>query len=115
MKHDSSKYPHMNEQTRNMALSVLKQMKDTASTGQILASPEVQTERKKICYTCEYYDVERQFKETHQDYKTDDDEIFIPYRTFKDSVAEALKEALDADRECPPCDTLSCADHLTDD
>mgnify|MGYP000099380266 CR=1 FL=1 len=58
MKNDSSKYPHMNEQTRNMALSVLKQMKDTASTGQILASPEVQAERKKICYTCEYYDVD---------------------------------------------------------
>jgi len=40
------------------------------------------------------YDVDRQFKETHQDYKTDDDEMFIPYRSFKENVTEALKEAL---------------------
>ena len=65
------------------------------------------------------YEVERQFKETHQDYKTDDDEIFIPYRTFKESVLEALNEALTpydlVQKECPPCDTLACADHLTDE
>ena len=63
------------------------------------------------------YDVDRQFKETHQDYKRDDDEIFIPYRTFKESVTEALKEALNdrVKEDCPPCDTLTCADHLTDD
>ena len=60
------------------------------------------------------YEVERQFKETHKDYDLDDD-IFIPYKSFKENVAAALKEALDADRECPPCDTLTCADHLTDD
>ena len=40
------------------------------------------------------YECERQFKETHQDYKTDDDEIFIPYRSFKENVTEALNEAL---------------------
>ena len=40
------------------------------------------------------YECERQFKETHQDYKTDDDEMFIPYRSFKENVTEALKEAL---------------------
>jgi hypothetical protein len=40
------------------------------------------------------YDVDRQFKETHQDYKTEDDELFIPYRSFKENVTEALKEAL---------------------
>ena len=39
------------------------------------------------------YEVERQFKETHQDYKTEDDELFIPYRSFKENV-EALNEAL---------------------
>ena len=61
------------------------------------------------------YDVDRQFKETHQDYKTEDDELFIPYRSFKENVTEALKEALDSQKECPPCDTLSCADHLTDE
>ena len=41
------------------------------------------------------YDVDRQFKETHQDYKTEDDDIFIPYRSFKENVSEALNEALD--------------------
>jgi len=61
------------------------------------------------------YECERQFKETHQDYKRDDDEIFIPYRTFKENVTEALKEALESQKECPPCDTLTCADHLTDE
>jgi uncharacterized protein with PIN domain len=77
------------------------------------------------------YEVERQFKETHQDYKTDDDEIFIPYRSFKENVTEALKEALNAQQECPPCDTIvspverryqdACSqirnniDHLTDE
>ena len=64
------------------------------------------------------YDVDRKFKETHQDYKTEDDELFIPYRSFKENVTEALKEALNADRsnlDCPPCDTLQCADHLTDE
>ena len=61
------------------------------------------------------YDVDRQFKETHQDYKTDDDDIFIPYRSFKENVAEALKEALDSQKECPPCDELACTDHLSND
>jgi hypothetical protein len=37
------------------------------------------------------YDVDRKFKETHQDYKTEDDELFIPYRSFKENVTEALK------------------------
>jgi hypothetical protein len=64
------------------------------------------------------YDVEREFKETHQDYKTSDDELFIPYRSFKENVTEALESALDnyhVKKECPPCDTLTCADHLTDE
>ena len=41
------------------------------------------------------YDVDRQFKETHQDYKTEDDDLFIPYRSFKENVSEAINEALD--------------------
>ena len=64
------------------------------------------------------YDVDRKFKETHQDYKTDDDEMFIPYRSFKENVTEALESAIDAyhiKKECPPCDTLACADHLADE
>jgi len=64
------------------------------------------------------YDVDRKFKETHQDYKTEDDELFIPYRSFKENVTEALEAAISAyhiNKECPPCDTLACADHLTDE
>ena len=65
------------------------------------------------------YDVDRKFKETHQDYKTEDDDLFIPYRSFKENVLEALNEALTpydlVQKECPPCDTLACADHLTDE
>ena len=64
------------------------------------------------------YDVEREFKETHPEYKTSDDELFIPYRSFKENVTEALESAIDnyhIKKECPPCDTLACADHLTDD
>jgi len=40
------------------------------------------------------YESERQFKETRPEYKTDDDEMFIPYRSFKENVLEALNEAL---------------------
>ena len=65
------------------------------------------------------YEVETEFKKTHKDYKTEDDEIFIPYRSFKENVLEALNEALTpydlVQKECPPCDTLTCADHLTDE
>jgi len=64
------------------------------------------------------YEVEREFKETRPEYKTADDEMFIPYRSFKENVTEALESAIDAyhiKKECPPCDTLACADHLTDE
>ena len=40
------------------------------------------------------YECERQFKETHQDYDTEDDDIFIPRRSFKEDVTEAIKEAV---------------------
>ena len=40
------------------------------------------------------YDVEYTFKESHPDYKNEDDELFIPRRSFKEDVEEALKEAL---------------------
>ena len=59
------------------------------------------------------YGVEYEFKENHPEYKNDEDEMFIPRRTFKEDCADALKEALRQD--CPPCDTLTCADHLTDE
>ena len=41
-----------------------------------------------------FYDTEYTFKDNHTEYKTDDDEMFIPRRSFKEDVEEALKEAL---------------------
>lgn len=42
------------------------------------------------------YDVEYTFKDAHPEYKNGDDELFIPYRSFKENVSEALKEAMDS-------------------
>ena len=39
------------------------------------------------------YDVEVEFEKKFPEYKRDD-EVFIPYRSFKENVTEALKEAL---------------------
>ena len=39
------------------------------------------------------YDTEYTFKASHPEYKTDDDELFIPRRSFKEDVTEALLEA----------------------
>ena len=64
------------------------------------------------------YDVEMEFEEKYPDYKRVNDDIFIPRRTFKEDVTEALKDALGTgggDWECPPCDTLACVDHLADE
>jgi len=66
------------------------------------------------------YDVEYTFKEKYPEYKNEDDELFIPRRSFKEDVTEALKDALGTGGEqwrleCPPCDVLQCADHLADD
>ena len=48
------------------------------------------------------YDVEFEFEKTHPDYKHHD-EVFIPYRSFKENVAEALKEAMaQHDEWCHP-------------
>jgi len=64
------------------------------------------------------YDTEYAFKDAHPEYKNNDDELFIPHRSFKENVTEALESALDTyhvKKECPPCDTLTCADHLADE
>jgi len=65
------------------------------------------------------YDTEYAFKDAHPEYKSSEDELFIPYRSFKENVAEALLEAnqkfWNSGNECPPCDTIACADHLADD
>ena len=43
------------------------------------------------------YDVEVDFEEKYPDYKRDADDIFIPRRSFKEEVTEALKDALGTD------------------
>ena len=59
------------------------------------------------------YDVELTFYKDYPEYDEDRmDDVFIPRRTFKEDCAAALKEAL---REDVKCDTLTCADHLTDE
>ena len=40
------------------------------------------------------YDVEMEFEEKYPDYKRPGDDIFIPRRSFKQDVTEALKDAL---------------------
>ena len=40
------------------------------------------------------YDTEYVFKDAHPEYKTGDDELFIPYKSFKENVTEALESAL---------------------
>jgi len=40
------------------------------------------------------YDTEYAFKAAHPEYKNGEDELFIPYRSFKENVLEALNEAL---------------------
>ena len=46
------------------------------------------------------YDTEYAFKDAHPEYKNGEDELFIPYRSFKENVSDALNEALDK-REQP--------------
>ena len=40
-----------------------------------------------------FYDTEYTFKDKYPEYKSYDDEMFIPRRSFKEDVAEALLEA----------------------
>ena len=39
------------------------------------------------------YDVEYKFKASHPEYKDEEDELFIPRKSFKENVTEALLEA----------------------
>ena len=68
------------------------------------------------------YDTEYTFKDAHPEYKNGEDELFIPYRSFKENVLEALNEALTPYQLCAlekhnqeVLDKLACADHLTDE
>ena len=64
------------------------------------------------------YDVEYTFKASHHEYKDEEDELFIPRRSFKEDVTEALLEAnqkfWNNTNECPPCDELQCETFLGD-
>lgn len=41
------------------------------------------------------YKTDTDFKEAIPEYKTDDDDIFVPYRNFRETVAEVINQALD--------------------
>jgi len=60
------------------------------------------------------YDVEYTFKDKYPEYKNEDDEMFIPRRSFKEDVTEALKDALGTGgqqlAECPPCEPCEPCD-----
>lgn len=45
------------------------------------------------------YQTDERFKKELPIYKDGDDELFIPYRSFKESVTEALKEAIASTKE----------------
>ena len=63
------------------------------------------------------YDAEYTFKAAHPEYKSSEDELFIPYRSFKENVLEALNEALTPYQlqYKNECDELACTDHLSND
>jgi hypothetical protein len=42
-----------------------------------------------------YYNTGCDFKKVHPEYALEEDELFIPYRSFKETLTEVLNEALD--------------------
>jgi hypothetical protein len=119
--HDWEAFTQIFDSQWHCKLALLNRVKDDMFPGfewHSLTPKSIETINDIV--TSLLYDVDRKFKETHQDYKTEDDELFIPYRSFKENVAEALLEANQkfwnsGNLDCPPCDTLTCADHLTDE
>lgn len=57
MNEEDPKYPEISQQVRNLAKSVLQQMKTTATEGTIILSDEDRMARRKTCYECIYCDL----------------------------------------------------------
>jgi len=111
---DYQEYLNLFDDRWQVKLTLLNRVKDDMYPGYKWQSlPPHSVETINDITQSLLYDVEYTFKDKHPEYKNEDDECFIPRSSFKENVAEALKEAMNT--ECPPCDTLACADHLTDE
>jgi hypothetical protein len=95
--HDWEAFTQIFDSQWHCKLALLNRVKDDLFPGYSYKWDELQPQTLKVINEIVSdltYGVEIQFKETHQDYKTDEDHLFIPYRSFKENVTEALKEAL---------------------
>ena len=120
---DYQEYLNLFDDRWQVKLTLLNRVKDDMYPGYKWQSlPPHSVETINDIVQSLLYDVEWTFKDKHPEYKNEDDELFIPRRSFKEDVTEALLEAnqkfwnsANEPHECPPCDTLACADHLTDE
>lgn len=122
-KEDCDVFLKMFEDRLAVKVAMLNRVKDNMYGRQGFPSPEWSSLPPHSVETINditqslLYDVEYTFKDKYPEYKTDDDEIFIPRRTFKEDVTEALLEAnkkfWNSANEQPT--ELACVDHLTDE
>ena len=120
---DYQEYLNLFDDRWQVKLTLLNRVKDDMYPGYKWQSlPPHSVETINDITQSLLYDVEYTFKDKHPEYKNEDDELFIPRRSFKEDVTEALLEAnqkfwnsANEPHECPPCDTLACVDHLTDE
>ena len=106
--HDWEAFTSIFDKQWHCKLALLNRVKDDMFPGyewQSLTPKNIEVIENIV--TNLLYEVERQFKETHQDYKTEDDELFIPYKSFKENVTEALEAAIVAYHTKKECDNVS--------
>ena len=74
-------------------MNVVKELMYGAGNGNYANLPGTCLEVVRDITQSLLYDTEYTFKASHPEYKTDDDELFIPRKSFKEDVTEALLEA----------------------
>ena len=74
-------------------MNVVKELMYGAGHGDYRNLPGTCQEVLREITSSIFYDTEYTFKDNHPEYKSYDDEMFIPRRSFKEDVAEALLEA----------------------
>ena len=82
-------------------MDVVKELMYGKGTGNYANLPGTCLEVVRDITQSLLYDTEYTFKAKYSEYKTDDDELFIPRRSFKEDVSAALNEVLD-DRDKKP-------------
>ena len=75
-------------------MDVVKELMYGTGTGNYNNLPGTCLEVVQSIASTLMYDTEYVFKDAHPEYKNGDDELFIPYKSFKQNVTEALNEAL---------------------